>query len=93
MRYMLCLTLIVFAATSASLFAGDGAGRVRNSAIGPTPPEMSPRPPRTPRLRFRTGPVCMCGDGGLSEAQISAAEQAREQAKTLQHKKSSVSND
>ncbi len=79
MRYIPCLILIAFAATSAPLFAGDGAGAVR-SGTASKQPEMSSVPPHSSRLRFRAaGPVCMCGPG-LSEAQISAAEHAREQA-------------
>lgn len=84
MRYRLCLTLIIFAATPASLFADNGAGAVRNSGTVSKQPEMSPVHHVSSRIKFRSGPVCMCGDGGLSEAQISAAEQAREQAKRQQ---------
>ncbi len=85
MRYMACLILIVFVATPVPLFAGSGAGTVRNNVTASKQPGVSPVPPRSSRLKFRSGPTCMCGSG-LSEAQINAAEQAREQ-ETLQNKK------
>ncbi len=85
MRYRVCLIWIVFMATSAPLFADDGAGTVRSGTVSKQP-EMSLVPPHSSRLRFRSaGPVCMCG-GGLSEAQISAAEHAREQANSTAQK-------
>ncbi len=85
MRYMPSLILIAFAATSAPLFADDGAGTVRNGTASKQP-EMSRVPPHSSRLRFRSaGPVCMCGPG-LSEAQISAAEHVRGQANSTAQK-------
>lgn len=39
------------------------------------------QPPRSTRLRFRSGgPVCMCATKGLSEAEIEAAERKRKEA-------------
>ncbi len=85
MRCMLWLTLVVCAGTSAPLFAGEGIGTVRDKAKSSGQSELYQMPPLSSRLKFRSGPVCMCS-GGLSEAQISAAEHVREQANS-KHKK------
>ncbi len=88
MRYMRCmlwLTVVVCAISSAPLFAGESIGAVRDKAKSSGRSELYQMPPLSSRLKFRSGPVCMCG-GGISEAQISAAEHAREQADS-KHKK------
>lgn len=47
----------------------------RETTAGTSSPAETP--PRSSRLKFRSeGPVCMCA-GGLSEAEIRAAERAR----------------
>jgi len=81
MRYMVCLTLIVCAVTSVPLSASEGTGTVSDGATASGAFDLRQLPPRSSRLKFRSGPVCMCS-GGLSEAQISAAERARKQAET-----------
>ncbi len=85
MRSVVCLTLIVCAVTSAPLFAGEDAGTVHDGATGPGQFELRQMPLRSARLKFRSGPVCMCS-GGLSEAQISAAERVRKQAEAARKK-------
>jgi len=94
MRCMLWLTLVVCAVTSTPLLAGQDIGTMSGKAKNSGQSALSQMPPITSRLKFRNGPVCMCG-GGLSEAQISAAEHARElaNAKQKNKQKKSVSND
>ncbi len=85
MRCLVCLTLIVCTVTSAPLFANEGAGTVRDGVTGSGQFELRQLSPRSSRLKFRSGPVCMCS-GGLSEAQINAAERTRKQAETARKK-------
>ena len=75
------LSLIVFAACSAPVLAGNAVETPADvETISAPAQQMSPVSHCSTRLRFRSGPVCMCS-GGLTEAQISAAENALRKAK------------
>ncbi len=83
------LSLIVFAACSAPVLAGNAVETPADVETISTPAQMSPVSHCSTRLRFRSGPVCMCS-GGLTEAQIGAAESLRRKAK---NKTKSASDD
>ena len=67
----LALACLAGASVRADEAAASGA------ASGPVADKPSlMKEPAPPRLRFRSGPVCMCA-GGLSEAEIREAEEKR----------------
>lgn len=74
---MTAALLAGFSAMAAETRAGQAAVAGPSQAASETPPEASGQPPRSSRLKFRSGgPVCNCATG-LGEADIQAAERRR----------------
>lgn len=64
------ITMVLLGSSAPVAAADPEPGAVREPAAQPG------AVPRSSRLRFRSGPICMCADG-LGEAEIEAAERKR----------------
>lgn len=75
MKYLL-VVLAMWVLSFPSVYAGETAGT--DTAQGEAGTQTTAPKAKVPRLRFKNGPVCMCGHG-LSEAEIEQAEKDRKQ--------------
>ncbi len=67
----------VLLAGLSAMVAESRAAPAAGAEPSPAASQTSAQPPRSSRLKFRSGgPICMCA-GGLSEADIQAGEQQR----------------